>query len=1001
MRLPNPLLVLLFASLPWLPAKALAQNSALPATAGDDAPQALATQPGDLLDDPQININVPDIDFIRETLDNGLTVIYAPMENAPVVHVRVFYHVGSKDERPDRQGFAHMFEHMMFRGSEHVSSEEHMKLINSVGGNSNAFTSFDQTVYVNTVPANALEMALWLEADRMASFKVDDEKFVTERNVVNEEYLQRVVNPPYGRLFLDFFELAFDESHYQWTPIGDMEQLRQSTPAELQDFFDTYYAPNNAVLVIAGDFEVEQAKQWVQDYFAWIPGSGGGGVERRSPDEPPQQRAKRKVVYAPAAPLARVTMGYKTPGIGSEDAAALDVLGNILGQGRSSRLYQALVAGANGQPPIANVASAGNQSLEDAGIFFVSLGVLPEQDPDEAEARAAAVLQRFAKEGPTQAELEKAKTQLKLNLLRGRQTAEDIAGQLADAEALEDDANRVNTAAERLDAVTIEDVQRVAQKYFTDDNLTVLQYRPGEAPPEPATLPADGVPNQRAVPQQSADDLTTRPATRSAAQASPYVTEETVTIRRDRVVLHIQEQEENDTVNFPADYPTEPPVPEDVIAADFDMGESFQVGPLDVVVIRDDRLPLVGMTLIMPGGGDVIPDDKLGLASLTSDLISRGAGGLDATAFSEALERRGITLGAGDSGDFTQLSGGFPKGAMDEAAKLANLVLTQPQMDENEFRNLKFRALAGLRQALSNPSSVVGRETDTALFGDAPAGRSADLQSVANVILEDVVAWQQKAYEPTDATLILAGDVTQEEARTFAESLLQGWEAGESIGTADYDLEDYQRKILVIDNPAGGQSAVRLATRAFTNESEEKYAAAVATQILSGGIESRLNRSLRAEKGLTYGASGRFGPGRHAGDFAVGVATKPETTGEAVQAAFDVLERMATEPVTEAELAEAKRRVAGSLVLSTQTVGQHANLRGSIVMNDYPLDYFSNYADKIAEVTAEDVQNVIADYGDPQELSIVVVGPAEVVKPQLEPFGEVTVVPMPLQRGSD
>src|SRR5262249_22933806 len=209
----------------------------------------------------------PPIQFEKETLDNGLRVIYAPLHQAPVVHVRVLYHVGSRDERADRQGFAHMFEHMMFRGSAHVAPEQHMKMIGVVGGNSNAFTSFDQTTYVNTIPSNAVEMALYLEADRMASFKVNDNLFQTERQEVAEEWRLRYANQPLGTMYQDFFKTAFSTHSYRWMPIGDMDQLRQASSVELQRFFNTYYVPNNACLIIAGDIEIPQTKQWVQRYF--------------------------------------------------------------------------------------------------------------------------------------------------------------------------------------------------------------------------------------------------------------------------------------------------------------------------------------------------------------------------------------------------------------------------------------------------------------------------------------------------------------------------------------------------------------------------------------------------------------------------------------------------------------------------------------------------------------------------------------------------------------
>src|SRR5213083_2859435 len=210
------------------------------------------------------------VEYVQETLDNGLRVIYAPLHQAPVVHVRVLYHVGSRDERPDRQGFAHMFEHMMFRGSAHVAPQEHMKLIGTVGGISNAFTSFDQTTYVNTIPSNHLEMALYLEADRMASFKVNENIYKTERKVVAEEWRIRQ-NRPYGTQYEDFLKNAFTTHSYRWTPIGNMDHLKQAEVAELQDFFNTYYLPNNATLIIAGDIDVDATRKMARRFYGWIP----------------------------------------------------------------------------------------------------------------------------------------------------------------------------------------------------------------------------------------------------------------------------------------------------------------------------------------------------------------------------------------------------------------------------------------------------------------------------------------------------------------------------------------------------------------------------------------------------------------------------------------------------------------------------------------------------------------------------------------------------------
>jgi zinc protease len=270
------------------------------------------------------------IEFTQETLDNGLHVIYAPLHTAPVVHVRVIYHVGSRDERPDRQGFAHMFEHMMFRGSAHVQPEEHMKLVGIVGGYSNAFTSFDQTVYHETLPSTALGMALYLEADRMASFKVSDNIFKTERNVVAEEW-RLGHNRPYGSAYEDFLKSAFTSHSYRWTPIGNMDQLKESRSNELQEFFNTYYLPNNAALVIAGDFQTDAAKEMVRKYFGWIP--KGPDVKREVPQEP-EQTASREAKTYDRVPLTMMLTGYKVPPYRDPDNDPLELLSTILGGGR-------------------------------------------------------------------------------------------------------------------------------------------------------------------------------------------------------------------------------------------------------------------------------------------------------------------------------------------------------------------------------------------------------------------------------------------------------------------------------------------------------------------------------------------------------------------------------------------------------------------------------------------------------------------------------------------
>ncbi len=358
--------------------------------------------------------SIQDIAFTEETLPNGLIVIYAPLHQAPVVQVRVLYHVGSRDELPDRQGFAHMFEHMMFRGSAHVAPQEHMKLVDEVGGICNAFTSFDETVYHDTLPSEDLEMALYLEADRMSSFKVSDEIYKIERKVVAEEWrIQQ--NRPYGTLFEDYLKTAFTTHSYRWTPIGNMQHLLAAPVSELQDFYNTYYVPNNAVLVISGDIDVDSAKQMVQKYFAWIP--RGADIHRVAEPEPPQTQP-RSATMPDRVPLADVVIGWHIPPYKSDDQYALSVLGTVLGDGDSSRLHKLLVSNDH---PLCVDASTILEPLEDGGVFGVIGTVMAGKDPKEVEKTLNEAVADVIAHGITEDELAKAKTLNKVSTIFGRQ----------------------------------------------------------------------------------------------------------------------------------------------------------------------------------------------------------------------------------------------------------------------------------------------------------------------------------------------------------------------------------------------------------------------------------------------------------------------------------------------------------------------------------------------------------------------------------------------------
>ncbi len=888
------------------------------------------------------------IQFERETLDNGLRVIYAPMTNAPAIHVRVMYHVGSRDEAPNRQGFAHMFEHMMFRGSAHVPPEQHMKLIQGVGGVSNAFTSFDQTTYVNTIPSNHLEMALWLEADRMASFKVSDEIFKTERSVVKEEWRLRYANQPYGKMTSDMLNLIFKVHNYRWSAIGDMDQLAAAQAPELQAFHDRYYIPNNACLIIAGQYDISQAKQWVHKYYGWIP--KGADVVRVTKPEPAQSEPRELTVVRKDVPFTRVSMAYRSPDYRSDDNLPIELLTSILGDGRSSRLYQALVA----NDPVASNVNMGMYQLEDPSVIALGIGVLRDKDSADAISRAKAEIKKVIENGVTEEELAKAKTQTRISLVRTRATAESVATVLGDEEVFGGDANRANTYFDRLSKITVDDVKRVARQYLKEDSLTTVQYQHGD------TMPPDATPNVPAEPV--------------AATAEPR------------------------KVDFPSDYPTAPPMNNEALKASFAKGEVQTIKGVQVITMTDSRLPVVNVSLVLRGGGDAAAAEKEGVASLTASILNRGAGGKSAAQIAEELESRGVSVSANDDGDVTRINAFGMSDQIDYALDMMKIIALHPDFPADEFAKLKRQSAQGLLGALSNPGSVADRTMDEAVYGENPLGKQMTLKSLEAITLDDLKDWYKKTYRPENAILVISGAIDTQSAGELAKKLLDGWEAG-APPQANYEVPlPTQRKIILVNNPTGQQAVVRLALGAYDSHSEDRFAGSIAGQVLSSGIDSRLNKVLRAEKGLTYGAYGFFRPSRHGGAFELSIETKLESVNDAITSAFQVLKTMKGENITDAELTESKNRVAGSMVLETQTIQQQAGRRVDTILNGFPVDYYDHYAERIAKVTADEVRAVMNKYLADDKFSIIVVGPAEKVKPQLDSFGEVTVVDMPLAK---
>jgi zinc protease len=421
----------------------------------------------------------PKFQYQISMLPNGLTLVLSEDHSTPIVHVNLAYHVGSKNEKPGRTGFAHLFEHLMFKGSKNVQPEAHTSMLASIGGQSNAYTTEDETVFWETVPAQYLPLALWLEADRMATLRIDKETFESEREVVKEERRMRIDNQPYGRLNEIIFDQAFTVHPYKHATIGSMEDLEAASVADVRDFYQTYYVPANATLVVVGDFDSTQALQLVSQYLGRVP-KAERPVPRDIPQEPPQTKEKRVTLQEPW-PLPAVVVAYHVTKDGNPDSYPLHIAAKVLSDGETSRIYKKLVY----EKQMAVAAFGSANLIEDPNLFYAVAIVAQGHTPQEVVTALITELDRLKSEPITEHELQRTKNQFARDYIMGRESDQQKAGQLSHAVVIHNDIRTADGEFDIFQNITIADVQRVARTYFRPENRLVVTLMPsGKAGPQ-------------------------------------------------------------------------------------------------------------------------------------------------------------------------------------------------------------------------------------------------------------------------------------------------------------------------------------------------------------------------------------------------------------------------------------------------------------------------------------------------------------------------------------
>ena len=883
-------------------------------------------------------VQVAPLGFTLRTLPNGLQVWTRQDASTADVTVQVWYRVGSKDDPQDRSGFAHLFEHIMFKATRNLPEETFDRLTEDVGGFNNASTYDDFTNYYEVVPANHLERMLFAEAERMGSLVVNEESFVSERAVVQEELRQRYLASPYGRLFGLYMPREIYREHpYRRPGIGSLENLEAATIDDVRAFHETYYRPDNAVLIVNGDFDQAQLDAWVDQYF--------GGIE--NPDRPipandvqePQPTGPREATYyAPNVPLPAVVVAWQTVPYGHADRAALAVLDGILSTGESSRMYRSLVYDAQIAAQASSIPDFAQQAGNLAAYSLMSDG----HTVAEGEAAILAEIARFRDEPVTAAELDEAKTELVAGILRGREGVDAQAFDLGYALMMTGDAATADTEVARIQAVTAEDIQRVARQYLTPERRVVIRYLNDSEQPE--GVPAEPTPAQTSAPVTLADLSTD--------------------------IQIVELAPEGERIALPG------PGPERAVETPAVVERTLSNG-LRVFVARTDSLPLVSARLTFQAGSSDDAQGQEGTAQMAAALITQGAAGRTAPEIATDIERLGAAIGASATSDFTSVYANSPTDTFDETFALMTQLVRQPDFSTEELDRQRDQALDGLRVSLSQPGPIASAVVARAVYGDAPYGDpgGGTLDSLPAIDRDAVAAFHAGNWNPGTANLVFSGDIDPEAAFAMAEAAFGDWQGtGGSAGASNPAGAPVTPRVIVVDLPGSGQAAVSVAGRAISRTDEDYFRLLVGNAVMGGGYSARLNREIRIERGLSYGAGSSFAARQDEGYVVASTQTRNDAAAEVVSLILAEITRLSAEQATDDEMAPRRATLVGGFARSLETVDGLGGAVASLANYGLPMSELEAYAPNVRGVTPEQIQAFAAEHLRPGDFSIVVVG---------------------------
>jgi zinc protease len=907
---------------------------------------------------------IPDLKVETFTLPNGLNVILYEDHTTPFVGVNLWYKVGSKDEKPGRTGFAHLFEHLMFQGSKNHDSE-YFGPLEQLGAQINGSTSTDRTNYYEALPTNGLETALWLEADRMGFLlsALTQGKLDNQRDVVKNERRQRVDNVPYGLASERLDEFLYPSDHpYHHSVIGSMADLSAASLADVSTFFRTYYSPNNASLTLAGDINPSEARKLVEKYFGPIP--RGPEVTKLTPKVPVLTESTT-LAMTDAVQLARTELVWPTVALGDPDEAALSALASVLGGlPNGSRLFRALQY----DKQLAANANANHNASALAGTFTVTITPQKGQKLDDLIAIADTQIARLKKEGPTEEEIAKVKNAVESRSVLQLQTVQAKADFFNRNYVQHGDPLAYKKTLRNAYAVTADDVKRVANKYLSGHRIR-LDVNPGPKTPRPEETPVD---RSSQAPLASVAEIPVKDTFNRSLEPKPG----------------------------PA--PAFAPAP--VVRRRLSNG-------LEVLIGERHNLPIVGLNLVVKGGGTLVPPGKEGLASLAGDLLTEGTDTRNSLEIASELSELGASINGGGGAESCNLSLTTLARNLPKALDIYTDVLLHPAFPEKDLERLRTQRLSMLLRQVDNPPTIAGMVFPKLLYGEAhPYGRpnTGTPKSVKGLTRDDVVSFYKSLFVPNNAALIVVGDTTPDAIIPVLESALKNWKPGSPVATSLPEAPASKPvTVYLIDKPGAAQSILTVGQVGVARNTPDYFPLTIMNAILGGQFSSRINLNLREDKGYTYGARSSFSFQKGPGPFEAGAPVKTEDTKPAlIELIKELNDITGPRPATDTEVAFAKDRLIKGFPARFESIAGGGGRRGGgggggggglggtlaeLVLYDLPNDYFTTYRDKVEAVTPADVQRVAKKYLDPSRMTILVVGDRAAIESGIKslPFAKV------------